>query len=1184
MNSNIRAKLSSIACNIAVTLIVQWMMTTDAEAGGTKTEIQVVSVQGQVTVSNLESAAWRQIRENQFLNLGDSVRTGANSRAVLRWSDQSVMYFDALTEAEVLPPNTSFSQSGLHLVKGIISFFHRDQPGRIQITTSGAVAGVDGTEFVLGVNESKRTTLSVIDGKVSFGNARATIILTNGQQAFIEPGKLPVHTSGFIANNILQWSFSYPAVLDLDDLTFTQQESDLLKESLNSYRNGDLLVALEKYPASYKAKSDSVHIYRAALLLSVGQIGEVETALSSISITNESEPIRHLATAIREVIVAVKKQQVPSISIPQSATELIAQSYYEQSRAILHDSLANALELARQAVRKSPGFGFAWERAAELEFSFGHGKDAIAALDRSLVLAPRNAQALALKGFLMAAQNKPHQAITWFESSLAVDSSLGNAWLGRGLCRIRLSDLTAGREDLLVAAALEPQRAELRAYLGKAYANSDDYRRALKELRLAIKLDPNDPTAWFYIALLDQQENKINDALQELEKSEALNNNRSIYRSQFLLDQDRAVRSANLAAIYKDAGLSDIGINEALKAVECDYGNYSAHLFLANSYSQLVDPNDIGLRYETAKESEYLLANLLSPAAAGTMSQAISQQEYTRLFERNKLSVASETEYLSRGALSETGAQYGIDGNSSYDIEGHYSFDPGQRQNDDFEKQSLNVMLKQQLSPHDGIYLQVFDYNATGGDLHQYYAPNMASHNYRFEETQEPTVIVGYHRQWNPGIHTLLLMARIDDTYSYNNTAQPVLVDFAKTTRFNIPEIVSIHGIAMNDSYENESVVYSTELQQIWEAPERNTIIGGRAQYGEIDTQNYQTLPSSAVFYFPLGASANQDLDTHFDRLTAYGYQQWQFIDSMRLYAGLTFDWMKYPADFQTVPVSESEQGTARLSPKAGVIWSPTESFNARFAYSRSLGGTTVDQSYQIEPSEIAGFVQSFRSIIPESVSAESPGAGFESYGVSLEKKIGRGTYIMADGQLLNSRVSQEVGAFEGIFPEETYAFPSVLAQNLDYHEKSLQGAVYQLLGEEWSLGGQYRVSRSDLRETFPDIGNSVFLFNFPGNQWSEATLQQAKLFAVYNNPLGFFASGEALWNNQSNVGYNPALPSETFWQINAFVGYRFHHREAELRLGLLNILNQDYNLNPLNPHQEFDHQRTLSLRLRLNF
>jgi hypothetical protein len=58
-------------------------------------------------------------------------------------------------------------------------------------------------------------------------------------------------------------------------------------------------------------------------------------------------------------------------------------------------------------------------------------------LNRSIALAPRNAEALALKGFLLACRITTGEAIESFNRAIAVDSALGNAWLGRGLTRIR---------------------------------------------------------------------------------------------------------------------------------------------------------------------------------------------------------------------------------------------------------------------------------------------------------------------------------------------------------------------------------------------------------------------------------------------------------------------------------------------------------------------------------------------------------------------------------------------------------------------------------------------------------------------------------------------------------------------------------------------------------------------------
>ncbi|MGO9588300.1 MAG: FecR domain-containing protein [Limisphaerales bacterium] len=652
-------------------------------------EIRIVELQGTAEFSPATATTWVPVQTNQVVHSFDRLRTGANSRMALLWSDRSVVSFGALTELEVLPPDSSDAQCGLHLLRGIVSFFHRDEPGRIRVITRGAVAGVEGTEFIVAADETERTTLSVIDGKVRFGNEQAMLLLTNGQQAVVEPGKAPVRTAGFIANNVLQWCFYYPAVIDLNDLPFTPEEQKILGESLQAYRSGDLLVALAKYPAGRLPGSDAERVYFAGLLLGVGQVEPAETALASLSAADASSRPQRVATALRQLISAVKRQPNPAVVRPQLATEFLADSYYQQSRANPGISLPSALDSARQTVTNSPDFGYGWERVAELEFSFGRTGPALEALDKSLALAPRNAQALALKGFLLAAQNRTGEAIGWFDQALAVDSALGNAWLGRGLCRIRRGDTAGGREDLLVAAALEPQRAELRSYLGKAYATTGDYPRAAKEYKLAEKLDTRDPTPWLYSALLNQEDNRINDAIRDLEKSQELNDNRSVYRSQLLLDQDRAVRSANLAAMYQDDGMFDVAVREASRAVVYDYANYSAHLFLANSYSQLSDPNLINLRYETPAENEYLLANLLSPVVAGTMSPTISQQEYSPLFDRNRLGVASSTEYLSRGAWTESGAQFGTYENVSYAVEGFYHTDNGQQVNNDVEQRQL---------------------------------------------------------------------------------------------------------------------------------------------------------------------------------------------------------------------------------------------------------------------------------------------------------------------------------------------------------------------------------------------------------------------------------------------------------------------------------------------------------------
>jgi tetratricopeptide (TPR) repeat protein len=1155
-------------------------------AGAVTNEIRIVELQGTAEVAAAAATTWTPAQTNQILHPFDRVRSGANSRMALLWSDRSVVSFGALTEIEVLLPSSSDAQCGLHPLRGIISFFHRDEPGRIRVITRGAIAGVEGTEFVLAIEpgqDTELTTMSVIDGKVRLGNEQATLLLTNGQQAVVEPGKAPVRTAGFIANNVLQWCFYYPAVIDPADLPFTPEEQKILDESLKAYRAGDLPVALAKYPAGRQPGSDAERVYYAGLLLGVGQVEPAETMLASLSAGVASSHPQRVAVALRKLIAAVKRQPGPATGQPQLATEFLANSYYEQSRAVPGISLPVALDLARQAVTNATEFGFGWARVAELEFSFGRTSRAIEALDKSLMLAPRNAQALAMKGLLLAAQNHVGDAIGWFDQALAVDSALGNAWLGRGLCRIRRGDARGGREDLLLAAALEPQRAGLRSYLGKAYADAGDYPRATKELQLAKKLDPNDPTAWLYSALLNQQNNRINDAIRDLEKSQALNDNRSVYRSQLLLDQDQAVRSANLAAMYRDAGMDDVAVREASRAVNYDYANYSAHLFLANSYYGISDPNLINLRYQTPTENEYLLANLLAPVSAGTMSPTISQQEYSPLFERNRLGVVSDTEYLSRGAWTESGAQFGTCDNFSYDVEGFYRSDPGQRVNNDIEQRQLSLTLKGQLTPQDTVFFQVKQYEASGGDLAQYYNPTNANPTARVNEDQTPNIGVGYHHEWNPGVHTLFFGARLEDSLTVANPSGSTLLAFVP-----LGPVTAVQGINMHEQLNNNLTIYSGELQQIWQTPEHNTILGARFQYGDSDASNVQNKPSAyagSVFSDPTNL-AQQDVSSAFRRISVYGYHQWQVFDPLQLTVGLAYDQITFPDNFQTAPISGTEQTEEQFSPKAGLIWTPLDGTTFRFAYTRSMAGASLDQSYQLEPSQVAGFIQSYRSLIPESVVGPIPGAKFETYAFSLEQKFSTGTYLGVSGDLLYSDAGRTVGAFDYSFlttPPLTPLTLSGLRENLNYREQSLLFTANQLVGRNWSLGARYRLSDAMLNYNF-DVPNGIITNNFLPSQHSEAILNQVDLIAVYNHPCGFFAQSDAHWYVQNNIDGASTEPGDNFWQWNAFVGYRFLQRKAEITLGVLNLTDQDYKLNPLNVYAELPRSRTLALRLQLSF
>jgi Tfp pilus assembly protein PilF len=1169
-------------------LSTAWSVRAQVDAGA-PARVHILGFVGQVLVARAKSEVWDPAYTNQVLRPGDQVRTLSYSRLILRWHDNSTLQLPELSHLEIEPQPDQARPPGLTLLRGLLYFFHGEEPTQARFRTRAISAAVRGTEFVLEAAEPEgRTILTVLDGEVEFETEQGTIRLVSGEQGMVEPGLAPRQTAVLSAVNVIQWCLYYPAVLDLAELELSGAEQAALSESIAAYRSGDLLGALGKYPAGRAPTSPAETLYRAALLLAVGQVERIEALLNTLP--REEDGSSHtfrLAGALRTLIAATKGMP-PTSPAPSSAllaSEWLAQSYQEQSRS----HLGEALDAARRAVAESPEFGLGWARVAELEFSFGRTRLALGALEKALRQAPRHAQAQALRGFLLSAQNKLGEAITCFERAMALDSWLGNAWLGRGLCRIRQGQIRAGKDDIQVAATVEPQRAVVRSYLSKAYSEAGEDTLARREIQRAEREDPNDPTSWLYRALLNQQDNRVNEAIQDLEMSQRLNDNRSVYRSELLLDQDRAVRGANLAALYRDAGMLDVSVRQAGRAVNDDYANYSAHLFLANSYLEWLNNPTFNQRYETARTTEYLVATLLAPVGAGVLSPRVSQQEYSRLFERDQLGFFSETEYLSRGAWSEYAAQYGRYRDFSYSLDLFYQSDPGQQANNDLELLAGSVQLKQQLTPSDTVLVEAVFYEAEFGDLAQRYDPGGAfgelpgpNRFIQFEEEQEPLFLAGYHHEWGPGSHTLFLGGRLDDTLDMDNPIQQTLL--LNHDELGGP-VTAVEPSSLDVNYRSEAQIYTAEAQQIQENRLGALIAGARYQAGDYETKSLSVLPGLPAQWVD---NPPQDMTADFERLSFYGYLHWQVVDALRLIGGLTFDRLVYPRNFRYVPLEGGEETVDQLSPKAGLILTPAQHTTFRTAYSEALGGVSLDQSFQLEPSQVAGFNQAWRSIIPESVAGANAAPRFKSWNVSLEHQLPSRTYLGLAGELLRSEVDRVVGVFD-VNPVQTdpngfilpFIVPAGTKQTLDFEEGTFRVSLNQLLAEQWSLGAYYRFSQAELTERLPALASTP---GFESTQDQAAALHQVNLFAIFNHPCGFFAQAHSIWSAQHSWRYSPPIPDEAFWQVNLYAGYRFPRRRAELRLGLLNITDQDYRLNPLNLTPELPRERTLAVSCRFVF
>ncbi|MBI3867072.1 MAG: FecR domain-containing protein [Verrucomicrobia bacterium] len=1135
----------------------------------------LIEAAGTVELSSAAPTNWQVASVGVALKAGDKIRTRARSRAAVQLSDRSIVRLDELTTIEILPPRNA-EKKRFGLLRGAVYFFNREKPADVEFDTPLAAGAIRGTEFLLEAGGQNEVHLALIDGLVSLKSATEEINLSRGEDLRLVAGQPARRTALVNATAKIQWALYYPGIVNPAELSFDPPEQVALGAVLKNYRAGDLLAALAGWPAALRPDSGSAKLFRAQLELAVGRVGEAESLLIGAPEHPDSAALRELIAvtrgeAERRPPAGLVDKAAASRAGGRRSAALLAQSWSLQAVA----DLPNARIAARQAAELAPDFGFAHARLGELEFTFGNRDAALRELKRALELSPRLAAAHALQGFVLLDDGKTSAAQNSFDRAREMDAALGSAWLGRGLCLLRERHFTEARAAFQAAAALEPQRGLFRSYLGKAASELGDAQAAEREFRLAKQLDANDPTAWLYSALRLWQENKLNAAVRDLETSYDKNENRAAFRSRGQLDSDKAVRSANLAVIYDDAGLSDVSRHVAGRAVGEDYANFSGHLLLANSYAAEQSLNRFDLRLETARQSELLVANLLAPPGAGNLSQVLSQSDRLRFFDARPFGASSLTTYRSGGDWSETATAFGALDNFSYAFDTALRQFNRQRVNNRDEQRNFALTMKLRVSPKDDLYLQAGDFHSNAGDISRLYNPASATPGFRVEEKQEPTIYAGWHREWSPGIHTLLLASHLDDrlTLLDPNSDQIFLFQSGgQTIGLESPPV----GPPFTNNYSSHFRVASLELQQVFKTARHSLVFGGRSQSGRVDSVD-------ALSRALEGVVTRQSGGGDFSRSSAYGYYTWQALDTLSLIGGVAFDHLEFPENADFAPVSPRETSRESISPKAGILLAPWEHGLLRASYTRSLGGLFSDNSIRLEPTQVGGFNQAFRSLIPESVAGLLPAARFETASVGFDQSMHGKTFFGVEAEWLASDGTRAVGVLTNQFVFRRPDSPSSTRQTLAFQERNVSVYASQLLGDFFSVGARYRLSEAKLIGEFPDIPKGAQ--NLGRLEQNNRALAHQLSFALnLHLPSGFFTQWESAWHHQENLGYTPSLPSDDFWQHNLMLGYRFARRRAEIRLGLLNLFDTDYRLNPLNLTAELPRGRTFEAMLRVNF
>jgi len=1100
----------------------------------------IVSIQGTLQILRAGASDWSNVRKlGTTLCQGDLLHADPASRAALLISPETLIRLDqntTLTISQAADETVvEFSQNTSLLQPIRVAPSSRGAgyvitrfPRKFKVLTPFINAVVEGTEFQVAIR-SESDELAVFEGKMLAQELRAAasqaFSLKSGESlsaGATEPAAIKVVVKPVDA---VQWALYYPP---LSEASTAPGADDACDQAAVDDRVSCLIGRAERRLRT--GRVDEAHADIESVLRDSADNGDALALLAIIAITKNEKP--------RALELAQKATQAAT----DAYRAWLALSYAQQAEFKLED----ALKSAQRAAELAPGSTTPTARVAELLMSLGRIRDAEKAAQAAVAANPAEARAHTVLGFVYLAEIDIKHAKEQFEMAIERDSAAPLPRLGLGLAIIRDGSLREGREQIEIAVVLDPTNSLLRSYVGKAYYEENTKARdklAATQYGIAKELDAYDPTPWFYDAILKQTRNRPVEALDDLDRSVERNDDRAVYRSRLLLDEDLAARSASLARIYDNLGFKQLGVVESTKSLSLDPTNVSAHRFLSDTYAALP-------RHEIARASELFQAQMLQPININPVQPSTAEvdllvlplagpanpsfNEYTPLFESNGVQLNLTGAAGNQGMLTDEIVLSGIAGRNSFSLgQYHYQSD-GFRPNNDLTHDIYNVFYQAQFSPELSAQFEYRKRNTERGDLQLRFDPSDFSLDDR-QDVKVETPRVGLRFSPSPRSDILLSYIYSKRTENKQQLEQDVLVNSTGRSRGN-----------------------DSQGQYIFRGDRFNVTAGGGRTHVEVELQD--VLDFSRVFGEPCPAFLAPVLGdctsvTHAPVRQSYGYVYTNVAAPRNAVwtLGLGYD------DFE-----QGALGVNQLSPKLGLRWNVTERLQLRLAYLQALKRElTVDQT--LEPTQVAGFNQFFDDL---------NGTSSDLYGVALDAAISPRLYAGLQFSQRNLSVPIDIlGTGQFMFESQT--------QHVD------RGYLYWTAGSHWS--GNLEVQYEQI-ERDPTLAAATLR---PDQITTLAVPATIRYFQGSGVAPGFFAALGATYVHQ-RVGLPPSSTfpkdSEYFVVVDAAVGYRLPNRLGILSLQVSNLFDeqflcQDFNLNSAEPsNPRFAQSRTIVGRIFLRF
>ncbi len=1037
-----------------------------------------VSLQGIVEIRRVNHAAWEPVKPNDPFMVGDAVRIRAKSRADIALVNETIIRLDQNTTIIFSGPEKD-GFSILNLIKGAL-YFLTNQPRTLKIATPFVNGVIGGTEFYAMVDDVK-TLFTIFKGRVALSNDAGTLDIREGQSAITVANKAPEIHIVARPRDAVQWTLYYPPVL-----ICTRAE------------------LLPAHPLDARTFT-----CRASELLTVGRVDEAQPDLErALSLSPEYAP----ALALQSIVTLVQNEKSKAMEIAQravqadsqSASSWMALSYAQQGSFDLH----GALKSTENAVRVEPENALAFARLSDVWLSFGYLDKALNAAQEAEKINPRVSRIQTVLGFAYLTHIKIHQARDCFEKAIILDQADPLPRLGLGLAMVREGDLARGRREIEIAASLDPQNSIIRSYLGKAYYDEKREKQASEQYAMAKQFDPQDPTPYLYDAFLKQSQNRPVEALDSLQKSIELNDNRVVYRSRLLLDQDLAARSASMGRIYRDLGFEQVSLVEVGKSINADPSNYSAHRFLAETYSVLP-------RHEQGQANEILQSQLLQPInnnpvppsmaannlfiLEGTGPGEASFNEFTPLFLRNRASLQFSGVGGEKNTVGDELIISGIYNNMSFSASQYHYETKGFRDNNDRRTNLYNAFIQANLSPYTSIQGEYRRLEHEQGD------PELTFTNSYIDTLRQKEDIdsLRFGIRHSPSPHSDFLGSFIYQKGSFDTNIFPGFWD--------------VYGDVSN---------YISEVSYLFRYKPFSLISGIGYRYKR--TKEEEIFDS-----FPFRRNYNEKF------ANAYVYGRIDILKNLNVTIGVSGESLR--ADVRNW---DDDQ----LNPKLGIVWNPWPKTTVRGGFFRTLQQPWLSKKAlnpSLEPTQIGGFNQFFLG---------GTGDSAWRYGAGIDQKLPH--HLYAGAEILFSDV-------EAAFWNSQVEPPVIVRRDRDLQNGRayINWAPFSWL----ALTTQYLYERVDA-----DIKGGFFGIEEAKKIRTHQGVFGARYFHPCGITMGAFAT--YIYQKGDFVTFTPegaiyTIPAhDRFWIADASISYRLPKRFGTIGVEAKNIFNRKFHFQDTDP------------------